>query len=313
MASTTAMFTGLSGLTPNARNLDVIGNNIANVNTTAYKSSRLLFSTAFARTFSLGSEPGDTNGGTNPGQIGLGVNIAGTQRDFSGGAISATGDGRDLAIEGDGFFVVSRGGGQQLYTRAGAFRPNALNQLTTVTGERILGFGVDDNFNLIPGRLQELSIPIGSLTLAEATRNVRFTGNLNAGGSLPTQGARLTFAALLDLGGNPAAAATPLTQIRDPAAPANPLFTAGQSIELEGAEKGSKVIPAAALDIAAATTVQDYLDFLVDALGIDTSVAANPDGRAPGAAIDPATGIITLIGNTGTVNDLSLDAGDLRL
>ncbi|MDY7109258.1 MAG: flagellar basal body protein, partial [Planctomycetota bacterium] len=89
MASTTAMFTGLSGLSANARRLDVIGNNIANVNTTAFKSNRMLFAPTFSRNFSLGTAPSEYTGGTNPGQIGLGVSIAGTQRNFNNGTISA--------------------------------------------------------------------------------------------------------------------------------------------------------------------------------------------------------------------------------
>ncbi len=71
MASTTALFTGLSGLSANARALDVIGNNIANVNTTAYKSNRIAFAPTFSRTFSIGTAPSAASGGTNPGQIGL--------------------------------------------------------------------------------------------------------------------------------------------------------------------------------------------------------------------------------------------------
>ena len=121
MASTTAMFSALSGLNANARRLDVIGNNISNVNTTAFKSNRMLFATQFSRNISLGSVPSAESGGSNPAQIGLGVTIAGTQRDFSNGSLAATGDARDLAIEGDGFFVVQRGS-QQFYTRAGTFR-----------------------------------------------------------------------------------------------------------------------------------------------------------------------------------------------
>src|SRR2546426_10858221 len=130
MASTTALFTGLSGLAANARRLDVIGNNIANVNTTAFKSNRMTFAPTFSRNFSLGTAPSATNGGTNPGQIGLGVSIAGTQRNFSNGAISATGVATDVAIEGDGFFIVDSGG-EQLYTRAGAFTRNQQNDLVT--------------------------------------------------------------------------------------------------------------------------------------------------------------------------------------
>ena len=88
MASTVAMFTALSGMNANARSLDVIGNNIANVNTTGYKSTRLLFSSMYAQTFSTGTAPGESSGGKNPGQIGLGVTVAGTQRKFTGGTIS---------------------------------------------------------------------------------------------------------------------------------------------------------------------------------------------------------------------------------
>src|SRR5437773_2613079 len=129
MASTTALYTGLSGMTANDRRLEVIGNNIANSNTTAFKSSRLLFETQFARTYNNGSPPTADDGGTTPYQVGLGVQIAGTQRDFNVGSISATGDPRDLAIEGTGLFVV-RSGSNQVFTRAGAFRQDAAGDLS---------------------------------------------------------------------------------------------------------------------------------------------------------------------------------------
>ena len=133
MASTTALFTGLSGLAVNARRLDVIGNNIANINTIAFKSNRLILAPSFSRNFSLGSAPSAQTGGTNPGQIGLGAVMAGTQRNFNDGSISATGVPTDVAIEGDGFFIVDFSG-EQLYTRAGAFQLNSNNDLVTVSG-----------------------------------------------------------------------------------------------------------------------------------------------------------------------------------
>src|ERR1041385_3129425 len=128
MASTTALYTGLSGLTAHSRRPEVIGNNIANANTTAFKSSRLMFETQISRVFSNGSAPDTNFGGTDPFEVGLGVSIAGTQRDMNAGSITATGDPRDLAIDGKGFFIVDRSG-QQLYTRAGSFRQNANNDL----------------------------------------------------------------------------------------------------------------------------------------------------------------------------------------
>ncbi|MBX3403545.1 MAG: flagellar hook-basal body complex protein [Phycisphaeraceae bacterium] len=319
MASTVALFTGLSGLVANARNLDVIGNNIANVNTTAFKSSRMLFSTQFSRTFSMGAGPTANFGGSNPGQIGLGVTIAGTQRDFSGGSISATGDQRDLGIEGDGFFVVRRADAT-FYTRAGAFRQNEQNDLVTVSGERVQGYGVDSNFNIVQGALTDINIPVGTLTLAQATRNVRLAGNLNTNGAEASQGARYALAPLALLAGatppspgNAIETTSRLVEIEDAANPGNSLFAAGQSIQLRDAHRGSRSIPTSDLPITGTTTVQDLLTFLSQALGINAATGANPDSFTPGVSLDPVTGVVRIVGNTGTVNDLQIDASDLRV
>jgi flagellar hook protein FlgE len=315
MASTVAMFTGLSGLNSSARNLDVIGNNIANVNTTAYKSNRMLFASQFSRNLSLGSTPGETTGGTNPAQIGLGVTIAGTQRNFNNGAISATGDQRDLAIEGAGFFIVQQAE-NRYYTRVGAFQQSSSNDLVTVTGDRVLGYAIDDNFNIVEGTLVPLNLPVGQLRLAEATENVRFTGNLNAGGTLPSRGSTNLFGALTTVdtgsGNAPITAASLLVDIRNSAGtPTTPLFTAGQYLQLTGAQKGGKVVPTAEFQITTTTTVQDYLDFLVQKLGINTTSGANPDGSTPGASVT-ALGEIQIVGNTGTSNDVLIQNANIR-
>jgi len=109
MASTTALFTGLSGLNSHSRKLDVIGNNITNTNTTAFKGSRVLFENMFSRTLGLGSAPSATIGGVNPKQVGYGVSVGAVRQDFTSGSLNATGDGRDLSIDGSGFFMVQRG------------------------------------------------------------------------------------------------------------------------------------------------------------------------------------------------------------
>lgn len=328
MASTTALFTGLSGLNAHSKNLDAIGNNIANVNTTAFKSSRLVFSPMFSRTLSGGSAPGDTTGGTNPKQIGMGVAVAGTQRDFAGGPISATGDQRDLAVEGDGFFVVSRGENERLFTRAGSFRQNSVNDLVTVTGERVQGFGVDANFNILSGAVGDVNIPVGSLTIAQATRNLRFAGNLNAAGALPARGASIDILGTATMGfGLIGAATSPptppdvlapanlLADVEDPQLPGSgaPLFAPGQTLEVASAEKGGKTLPTAQFPILATSTVQDLMDFLALALGLQSGAGANPDGAAPGVSLNTRTGALTITGHTGTVNDLAIDSSDLRL
>ena len=327
MASTTAMFTALTGLNANARSLDVIGNNIANVNTTAFKSSRMLFSTQFNLTNNVGTPPGEVNGGTNPYQIGLGVQTAGTQRNFNPGTIQPTGQSRDMAIDGDGFFVV-RQGNQTSYTRNGAFQRSSAGDLVTVTGARLMGYGIDEQFNVDRGSMVPINIPLGSLTIAEATTQVTFRGNLNAAGAVAAQGSRV------NLGGAPAqglvaiATAVPapatgnvledttrLVDIEDPllVGTGTPLFTAGQTLQMRGAEKGGKTIPTVDFPITATTTVAEFRTFIAESVGINTTVGANPDGLTPGVALDTTTGLFDIIGNTGTANDVQLDSTDMRL
>src|ERR1043165_130035 len=189
MGSLLALQTGLTGLSANARKLEVIGNNIANANTTAFKTSRLMFENQVSLTPREGAAPSETDGGENPYQIGLGVQVSGTQRNFGNGALAATGDPRDLAIDGRGLFIVQRDN-QQLYTRSGAFRQDSNGDLVTINGERLQGYGVDSDFQIQAGPLQNLNVPIGPLTIRQATQNARSAGNLNASGTVATTGDR---------------------------------------------------------------------------------------------------------------------------
>ncbi|UCD76372.1 MAG: flagellar hook-basal body complex protein [Phycisphaerales bacterium] len=333
MASTTAMFTALSGLAAASRQLDVIGNNIANVNTTAFKSNRMIFAPTFSRNFSLGTSPSDTTGGTNPGQIGLGVSIAGTQRNFNNGAISATGVETDVAVEGDGFFIVTVGG-ERYFTRSGAFQRNESNDLVTISGARVMGYAVDDEFDIVEGNLVELNIPVGTLTLAEASRNVIFNGNLNASGPVATTGSmHLSRAFYTDAG---------LTTLLNTAAydltvAGNDLYIddgaggsflalqggdPGPIITVNGIEKGGKDVgehvfqftTGAAADgvDATGTTLQDYLDWLEDVLGLDSTDLGGHD-LGGSAELDTATGQIVITGNEGTVQDLVIDTTDVTV
>jgi len=312
MASSTSLLTGLSGLNANSRRLEVIGNNISNSNTTAFKSNRMLFSAALSRNFSLGTAPTAQSGGTNPGQIGLGVNIAGTQRNFNDGAISPTGVNTDLAIEGSGFFIADRGE-ERFYTRAGSFQMNSENDLVTISGERIQGYGVDENFNVVEGDVQDINIPEGQLTLAEATENVNFAGNLNADvDGLPTQAAQISFdQAWTDTTGTPLVGTdTIVGALQDPSQPPGtqllPAANAPYSYMITGAMKGNKQVPDRSLTIDATTTVNDYLEFINDTFGIVDGLT-NPDGSTSGAQIDGA-GNITIVGNAGEANNITFDA-----
>jgi flagellar hook protein FlgE len=324
MASTTALYTGLSGLNVNSRYLEVIGNNIANSNTTAFKSSRMLFQNQITRVLNMGTAPDSNFGGTNPTEVGLGVGVAATQINMNSGSITATGVSGDLAIDGAGFFVIDRGG-QQFYTRAGSFSQNANNDLVTAEGDRVLGFGVDNNFNIIPGQLVDLNIPVGTMKVAQATQNVAFTGNLNAGGSAATQGSAFHLGSSDTAGfvllptapppnpGDAIEATSLLTDMASPASPTTPLFTVGQTFEVSGAEKGGAAIANSTYKITATSTVQDLMNFISNALALDPSAGPNPDGKTPGVTLDPVSGNLNIVGNIGTASDLALDSTDLKL
>lgn len=116
-----SMYSGISGLKNFQTKLDVIGNNIANVNTYGFKKGRTVFKDLYSQTVAGATGPGDTRGGVNPKQVGLGSQIAAIDTMHSPGSTQFTGNTLDLAIEGDGFFVVEDGNGEKLYTRAGNF------------------------------------------------------------------------------------------------------------------------------------------------------------------------------------------------
>ena len=140
-----SMYSGVSGMRNNQTKMDVIGNNIANVSTTAFKSGRVRFQDMFSQTISSAQGPTATGrGGVNPQQIGQGVTIAAIDTLFEPGSLQPTDRDLDLAIEGEGFFIVSedRAGLVQRYTRDGAFFKDTEGNLTTASGLRVLGYGI---------------------------------------------------------------------------------------------------------------------------------------------------------------------------
>lgn len=128
-----SLFTGIAGLTAHQQMLDVTANNIANVNTTGFKASSVVFQDTLSQTLSGAGAASATVGGTNSKQIGLGVKMAGTELDMSQGGNQATGVGTHLMINGDGYFMINKDGAQ-LYTRAGAFHLDESGHLTTSDG-----------------------------------------------------------------------------------------------------------------------------------------------------------------------------------
>ena len=183
-ALSTASITGMGA---SQSTINVTGNNLANSSTTGFKASTAVFATQFSQTLSLGSGPQGTSGGTNPQQVGLGTETAEITPDFSQGTIQVSSNPSDLAIQGDGFFIVQGANGGTQYTRDGQFSTNSQNELVTPTGDKLLGYGVDNNFQINTTTLTPLSIPLGTTTVAQATQNVFFQGDLRATGTLANQ------------------------------------------------------------------------------------------------------------------------------
>jgi flagellar hook protein FlgE len=178
------MTTALTGLQAAETTIDVVGNNVANSNTVGFKESSVLFSTQFLQTQSIGSAPSETRGGTNPRQIGLGTKVAAINPDFTQGTIEISANPLDVAIQGDGFLMVQGSQGERLYTRNGQLQTNANNEVVTVTGNRVLGFTVDDEFNIVE-TLVPLQIPLGAQTVAQATQTAFFSGVLSPTAEVP--------------------------------------------------------------------------------------------------------------------------------
>ena len=184
MGLASSLSTALTGMNAAETQIDVLGNNLANSQTVGFKSSEVVFANQFLQTLSLGASPTEGNGGTNPRQTGLGVQVAAINPNFRQGTIEISSSPSDLAIQGDGFFQVEGGQGEKLYTRNGIFKLNSTNELVTSAGNRLLGFGVDDGFNIQATEVSPIKIPIGTEAVAKATNEVTLQGTLTAKGDL---------------------------------------------------------------------------------------------------------------------------------
>ena len=175
-----SMFSGVSGLRAHQTWLDIIGNNIANVNTVGFKASRATFQEVFSQTLrtAVSPAPGGGRGGINPLQVGLGMSIASIDVMHQRGSVQRTDNATDLAIDGEGFFALADGD-RRFFTRAGNLRMDVGGYLTVPNGMKALGWSGDD----IAGRLQATAQPINlanQFMAASATDRVAFQGNLDS-------------------------------------------------------------------------------------------------------------------------------------
>ena len=175
MGILTSMFTAVTGLSTYGNAMGVIGNNIANIGTAGFKSSRATFADLISSSIS---------GASGGGQVGLGVYMNDVQTNFTQGSMTTTGNTFDLAIDGTGFYLLRNSSGINLYSRAGQFKVDNLGQVTDSSGALLQGYQADTNGNI--------TNTVGNITLSssavapQATTTATILGNLNATSTVPT-------------------------------------------------------------------------------------------------------------------------------
>jgi len=172
-----SLYAGISGLRSHQTMLDVTGNNIANVNTIGFKAGSVQFQDTLSQIVQNSRAAQAGAGGTNPAQVGLGVQVSGIRTNFTAGSPQATGVPTDLMIAGDGFFVV-RNGAESLYTRNGAFSFDAAGRMVTSDGSLVQGWTAVDGQLATGGPTSDISLPIAATAPAQPTSTASVKGNL---------------------------------------------------------------------------------------------------------------------------------------
>jgi flagellar hook protein FlgE len=281
------LLTSVSGLEGNQQMLDTVGNNLANSNTTGYKSQTTLFSDLVYQTLapaSIGSA--GVTGGTNPVQVGSGVQVATIESNLSQGTLEQTGNELDMALQGNGYFVVNSGN-QNLYTRAGSFGVDAHNYLVDpTTGFRVQRFGTLGNATATSPGFQvagtnDIKIPYGTVVPGTATSLITLQGNLSASAVGPLA-QTLTSTLPFQSGGNPATGATLLSSLDDVTTP----YVNGDKITLTGLTTTGTPVNAT-LAVGPATKLSDVV------------AAINADFPGSTASIDSKGNIVVTANQTG--------------
>ena len=173
-----SMYAGVSGLRSHQTMMDVIGNNIANVNTTGFKASTVTFQDTLSQMIGGAGAPQNSTGGTNPSQVGLGVRLSAISTNFSQGASQLTGRTTDLAIQGDGMFMA-RMGEENLFTRQGSFSFDTSGRLVTAQGAVVQGWAAESNGAINTNApVGDVTLPVGQLLPPKQTTSAFLGGNL---------------------------------------------------------------------------------------------------------------------------------------
>lgn len=284
-----ALFSGVTGIDTSTIRMDVVGNNIANVNTIGFKRSRITFEEAVSQLLSGATGPAERLGGSNPTQVGTGARIGSVDRIFSQGNFEQTGVDTDLALQGKAFFILSDGV-NSFYSRVGSFQLDGAGRLVDPVNHFVVqGFAYDRVSKSYSGALGEIRVPIGQAEPATATSGVTYHGNLNADSEpAGTQGQSSVF--YLE-GGATADGEAALVDLRADADGVVGLLEAGDTINFSGTVGTEQIT--AVFDVTEATTMDDMLTAIADALngveGVDgITLTTDENGRIQLASPDSA-------------------------
>ena len=284
-----SLLTGVSGLNSHQEMLNVIGNNIANMNTTGFKARTAQFSDLLYTTLSAGSSgtPG-VRGGTNPTQTGAGSRLASVNLDLAQGNFTSTGAELDLAIDGDGYFVAQTGS-EQLYTRAGSFRLDANGYLVDPsTGFRIQRFGTVGEPDGVNPAFQsrgsgDVFVPVGTVIPGQFTAAVSVAGNLPFTATGPLTQILTISDPLTTSGGTPATSATLLNDLDSNSVD----YIAGDELTITGTDADGTPV-STTLTLAPTTTVGQLVAAVSGAfssatalLGVDGRIVLEADIPGP--------------------------------
>ncbi len=311
MSLTAAMLTGFTGIEANSVAVDVVGHNLANLNTTAFKSQRTLFETLLYDTVHEGTAPSAESGGTLPEQIGRGTQVSVIQRDVRPGSLLGTGFPSDLAVDGIGYFVLQRPVGDQVYARDGAFRLDAAQTLVSADGFAVRGYAADPTGVIQPGPLSNLVIPRGSTGPATPTANAVMDGRLDSSNTnIAATGAVVVSDLLVTASGVAATASTPLTGLVNQNGIA--LFADGDELSIQASKGGVATSQETFIVGTTGSTVGDLAGFLTSMLGLDTdpTTGGGADVSVGDGTAFPA-GALVVQSNPGEVNAVEMDAGSI--
>ena len=271
-----ALSSGVTGLQAHQRMLDVAGNNLANVNSTAFKASRITFAELLSETLKKASQPTAAVGGTNPQQMGSGVAVSGIAPILSQGNIVSTGNPLDVAIEGEGYFVLSDGQ-QNIYSRTGALAVDANSYLVDPsTGYRVQRIGSEGQPDFQNANSSDIYIPYDVGIPARATSEIVISGNLRAnareGVSDIPENVLTSNIEYTTAGGGRVTGSTTLGEL------ASGTFV-NASIKVTGYKHDGTDLTETDISVSESTTLDDILSSLDTVLGSDNATASLVDGK----------------------------------